>query len=227
MTFRNVITLQRCSRDRRKEIDVLIEQPDPRAFRFSPARRTSSLGVGFFPDPWIRPRLGHFPDALLDRLELLLARLLDAALDRPSAGAARRAAVRRPPVSTSASRAFRKGFLRRGGSFVRPVRRVLQVAAATVRVARPLRCWRLSLRRGALIGWRRCVGVTAPPPVCGCGWLRLRLRLRLWRHDSWSSRRTCGTGSAGAVETGIGSADILRSSLETACAGGLAMFAAR
>src|SRR5207253_5349536 len=36
-----------------------------------------------------------------------------------------------------------------------------------------------------------------------------------------------GTGSAGAVETDIGSADSLRSSLDTVCEGGWAMFAAR
>ena len=39
--------------------------------------------LAFFPDP-DPPRLGHFPDSLLDRLELLLARLLDATLVGPA-----------------------------------------------------------------------------------------------------------------------------------------------
>ena len=46
---------------------IQIEQPDPR--RFSPHRFD---GEGL-------PRLGHFPDSLLDRLQFLLARLLDTA----------------------------------------------------------------------------------------------------------------------------------------------------
>ena len=90
--------------DRRKGQSVLIEQPDPR--HFGSRRLGGEHRLAFFPDP-DPPRLGHFPDSLLDRLKLLLARLLDAALVGPALaplGAALFGVAR----LTSASRAFAK-----------------------------------------------------------------------------------------------------------------------
>ena len=61
---------------------VLIEQPD--AGRFVSRRLREHLPrLAFLSDP-DPPRLGHFPDPLFNRLELLLARLLEAALVGPA-----------------------------------------------------------------------------------------------------------------------------------------------
>src|SRR2546423_825491 len=60
-----------------KESVVLIEQPDPG--HFASRRRDEHLSrLSFFPDP-DPPRLGHLAYASFNRLELLLARLLEAA----------------------------------------------------------------------------------------------------------------------------------------------------
>ena len=105
-----------------KKSIVLIEQPD--AGRFASAGSAMSLpGLGeqlprlaFFPDP-DPPRLGHFPDSLFDRLELLLTRLLEAALVGPALAplGAPLFGVRAFDVGVAGSR---EGFPRRSGLFV-------------------------------------------------------------------------------------------------------------
>jgi hypothetical protein len=65
-----------------KESVVLIELPDARRF-VSRRLREHLPRLAFLSDP-DPPRLGHFPDSLLDRLELLLARLLEATLVGPA-----------------------------------------------------------------------------------------------------------------------------------------------
>src|SRR6185369_13187451 len=61
---------------------ILIEQPDPRHFRSRPLGEQVPR-LGFFPDP-DSPRLGHFAHAAFNRLQFLLARLLEAALVGPT-----------------------------------------------------------------------------------------------------------------------------------------------
>ena len=149
----------------------------------------------FFPDP-DPPRLGHFPDPRFDRLEFLLTRLLDSAPFGPELApfGAPLFGVRAFDVGVAGSG---EGVPRRGGSFRRPVE-ASKVAAVPVRVARPLRCWRASLRRGQY--WRRELPprlrrLLPPPfaaalaPVAGAA--------------AGFVAATCGTGSAGTVETFI------------------------
>ena len=71
----NVITLQDADAIAGKKSIVLIEQPE--AGRIGSRRFSEHLPrPAFFPDS-DPPRLGHFPDPLLNRLEFLLTRLLD------------------------------------------------------------------------------------------------------------------------------------------------------
>ena len=211
------------SRSPERKSIVLIEQPDPG--RFASGRlgeQVPSPGLGevpwlaFFPDS-DPPRLGHFPDSRFDRLELLLTGLLQAAPVGPALAplGAPLFGVRAFDVGIAGPG---KGFPRRGGPFV-------GLFGGFCR----LRRWLYGLRGryvvgGLLFGAGRIGGWQLPPLfaavaagcVCGCCWV-----------CSWAGAAagfvaaTCGTGSAGAVETVIGSADILRSSLDTACEGGL------
>src|SRR6185369_8493708 len=61
---------------------ILIEQPDPRHFGSRPLGKQVPR-LGFFPDS-DPPRFGHFAHAPFNRLQLLLARLLEAALVGPT-----------------------------------------------------------------------------------------------------------------------------------------------
>ena len=111
-----------------KKSIILIEQPDPG--RFASGRlgeHVPSPGLGEqipLLAPWLAlfpdsdpPRLGHFPDSLLDRLEFLLTRLLDAALLGPALSPLRAALFGGRPFHFGVT-CFRKSFLWRCGSFV-------------------------------------------------------------------------------------------------------------
>ena len=239
----NVITLQDAVATAGKKSIVLIEQPDPGRFasdRLGEHIPSPGLGeqvpwLAFFPDS-DPPRLGHFPDSRFNRIEFLLTGLFRELLLTGLLQAALVAPLLSPfGAPLFGIRPFDVGIAGPGVDFPRPG----GLFVGLISGLRGLRRWLYGLRGryvvgGLIFGAGRIGGRSCRLDLrlrcccccdCGCCWVCSGAGAAAG--FAGAAAATCGTGSAGAVETVIGSGDILRSSLETVCVGGFVTFAAR